>query len=100
MKRGGIWVTSRFGHERTWVVVGHEKVTATRPGVLVVPISDVLVSNLVRPTVSDAAGGNLGVANVPGIGEVNKAGFKAQVGMLAPTSVEYMNIALRAALDL
>jgi hypothetical protein len=37
---------------------------------------------------------------VPGVGEVAKDALKSRVGSLAPGSVESLNIALRAALDL
>lgn len=100
MKRGDVWIASRLGHERKVVVVGHDNVTASRDGVLVVPISDVLSSDLVSPMVSDADGTALGVAQIPRIGEVNKASLSSWAGALAPASVEIVDISLRAVLDL
>ena len=100
MKRGDVWIISRLGHERRVAVVGHDNVTATRGGVLVVPISDVLSPDLVSPGVADADGAALGVALIPRIGEVSKASLSSRAGVLAPGSVEIVDIALRAVLDL
>ncbi|MGX6607833.1 hypothetical protein ACWKSP_37765 [Micromonosporaceae bacterium Da 78-11] len=75
MKRGDIWIMSRLGHHRRVVVVGHEAVTATRAGVLVIPISDIVLPTMVMPLVSDEGGEDLGTAQIPNVGEVNKAYF-------------------------
>jgi hypothetical protein len=55
---------------------------------------------IVEPLVSDSAGGTLGVAQVPRVGEISKATLTVQAGALAPTSVEIVDMALRAALAL
>jgi mRNA-degrading endonuclease toxin of MazEF toxin-antitoxin module len=65
-----------------------------------VPLSDVRDPTLVEPLVTDSAGQVSGVAMVPGVGEVAKDALKSRIGSLAPASVESLNIALRAALDL
>lgn len=100
MKRGDVWIISRLGHERRVAVVGNDSVTATRGGVLIVPLSDVLSPDIVSPVVSDADGTALGVALVPRIGEVSKEYLSSWVGVLAPESAEIVDISLRAALDL
>lgn len=100
MKRGDVWVKSRLGHEYKVVVVGNDGLTATRPYVLVVPISDVTDPGLVQPVVADGDGSALGVAQIPRVGEVSKASLIKQSGVLAPASVEMVDIALRAALAL
>jgi len=100
VKRGDIWIVSRLGQDRKVAVVGHDKLTETRGGVLVVPISDVLSPDIVSPVVSDADGTALGVALIPRIGEVSKTSLSSPAGALAPESVEVVDVALRAALDL
>jgi mRNA-degrading endonuclease toxin of MazEF toxin-antitoxin module len=100
VKRGDVWVTSRFGHERKVVVVGDDGLTARRQWVLVVPISDVIGPGIVEPVVSDSTGSMLGVAQVPRVGEISKTTLTVRAGALAPTSVEIVDMALRAALAL
>ncbi|MCA2213661.1 type II toxin-antitoxin system PemK/MazF family toxin [Jidongwangia harbinensis] len=100
MKRGEIWTVTRAGHQRSVVIVGHDAVTAARNAVLAVPISDVQSPNLIQPALNDADGSAIGVALTAGVGEVTKSYLTARTGTLAGTSVESLNVALRAALDL
>ena len=100
MRCGEVWTASRFGHDRKVVIVGHDSITRQRKAVLVVPISDVMPAGMVEPTVSDSEGTILGVAQVPRVGEISKEGLTAHAGVLAPTSVEKINVALRLTLDL
>ena len=100
MKRGDVWTASRAGHDRLVIVVGHDALTSARVGVLVVPVSDVRAPTLIEPTVSDRDGSLLGTAMTPRVGEVDKGYLVAQRGELDAESIESLNIALRAALDL
>jgi mRNA-degrading endonuclease toxin of MazEF toxin-antitoxin module len=100
VKRGDVWIWCRFGHEHKVVVVGDDGLAAQRKGVLVVPISDVIGPGMVEPVVCDASGTPLGVAQVPRVGEVHKTSLTSQAGMLAPGSVEVVDMALRVALAL
>lgn len=100
MRRGDIWVSSRFGRDLKVLVVGNEGLTAVRPAVLVLPISDVMSPGMVEPVVADDEGTFLGVAQVPRVGEMNKMSLTSRAGALAPASVEIVDMALRAALDL
>ena len=100
MRRGEIWNATRAGHTRKVVIVGHEALTGMRDRVLVVPISDVHAASLIQPALADDDGHSVGVALTPGVGEIAKAYLTARAGSLAEASVESLDIALRAALDL
>jgi len=100
VRRGEIWTATRAGHDRRVVIVGHDALTETRDRVLVVPISDVRPASLIEPALADAEGQSVGVALTPGIGEITKAYLTSRTGSLAAASVESLDIALRAALDL
>jgi mRNA-degrading endonuclease toxin of MazEF toxin-antitoxin module len=100
MKRGDVWVFCGLGHQRKVVVVGDDGLTARRQAVLVVPISDVRGPSIVEPVVSDVSGKPLGVAQIPRVGEVNRRSLTTQSGVLAPASVEIVDMALRVALAL
>jgi hypothetical protein len=67
---------------------------------LVVPVSDVRGSSIVEPVVSDVSGKPPGVAQIPRVGEVSRRALTTQSGVLAPASVEIVDMALRVALAL
>jgi mRNA-degrading endonuclease toxin of MazEF toxin-antitoxin module len=100
VKRGEIWIASRAGSKRFVVIVGHNSVTEQRAGVLVVPLSDVRASTLIEPTVTDEDGDPVGIAMVPRIGEIDKAYLTERRGRLNPESLDALEIALRAVLDM
>ncbi|HCT76208.1 MAG TPA: hypothetical protein DGG94_13595 [Micromonosporaceae bacterium] len=100
MKRGEIWVAGRAGNKRLVVIVGHDALTEQRDGVLVVPLSDVRASTIIEPTVSDEDGSAVGIAMVPRIGEIDKSYLVERQGRLSPESIEALEIALRAVLDM
>lgn len=100
MRRGEVWTATRAGHDRLVVIVGHDALTAARDGVLVVPISDVRAATLIEPALAYADGAPVGVAMTPRVGEISKSYLTGLRGGLAPESVESLDIALRAALDL
>jgi mRNA-degrading endonuclease toxin of MazEF toxin-antitoxin module len=100
VKRGDVWISSRFGRDRKVVIVGLDRLTADRDRVIVVPISEAFAPDLVAPTVSMGDGETLGVAQIPYVGDVGKTSLTLRAGVLTPLSVESVNIGLRAALDL
>ena len=100
MRRGEIWTASRAGRDRLVVIVGHDALTEARAGVLVVPLSDVRASTLIEPAVSDRSGQPVGIAMTPRVGEVDKTYLVGHVGELHSDSIEALNVALRAVLDL
>jgi len=100
VKRGEIWTATRAGHERRVVIVGHDALTEARDSVLVVPISEVRSASLIEPALTDSAGQQVGVAMTPRVGEVTKSYLTAPAGALGSQSIESLDIALRAALDL
>jgi mRNA-degrading endonuclease toxin of MazEF toxin-antitoxin module len=100
VRRGEIWTASRAGSQRLVVIVGHDAVTAQRSGVLVVPLSDVRASTIIEPTVSDEDGKPVGIAMVPRIGEIDKNYMSERQGRLDTASIEALEIALRAVLDM
>jgi len=100
VRRGEIWTATRGGRERSVVIVGHDALTEARESVLVVPISDVRAATLIEPALADTDGRMVGVAMTPRVGETTKSYLTARSGALAPASVESLDIALRAALDL
>jgi hypothetical protein len=64
------------------------------------PISDIASPGIVEPMVADVDGSAIGVAQVPRVGEVSKTVLTKRAGVLAPVSVEIVDMALRAALAL
>jgi mRNA-degrading endonuclease toxin of MazEF toxin-antitoxin module len=100
VRRGEVWIATRAGHVRLVVVVGHDGLTDARGGVLVVPISDVRAATLIEPALTFTDGRPVGVAMTPQVGEIAKSYLSGAPGTLAPDSVESLDIALRAALDL
>jgi mRNA-degrading endonuclease toxin of MazEF toxin-antitoxin module len=100
VRRGEVWTVTRAGHERRVVIVGHDALTEARGGVLVVPISDVRAASLIEPALVDTAGRPVGVAMTPRVGEITKTYLTDRRAALDPASVESLDIALRAALDL
>jgi mRNA-degrading endonuclease toxin of MazEF toxin-antitoxin module len=100
VRRGEVWTATRAGHDRLVVVVGHDALTDARDGVLVVPISDVRAATLIEPALAFTDGQPVGVAMTPRVGEITKSYLSGMRGTLAPDSVESLDIALRAALDL
>jgi mRNA-degrading endonuclease toxin of MazEF toxin-antitoxin module len=99
-RRGDVWVAERATKARLVVVVGHDGVSATRSGVLVVPISDVRASTLIEPGVEDEEGHPVGVAMTARAGEVSKEYLTGRHGRLSAASLEALDIALRAIFDL
>jgi mRNA-degrading endonuclease toxin of MazEF toxin-antitoxin module len=100
VKRGEIWVWSRFGHEHKVLVVGEDGLTAQRQDVLVVPISDVLPPAVMMPHVVDLSGKPLGVATVARVGPVQKSSLTARAGVVGPEGAEIVDMNLRVALGL
>ena len=100
MRRGEVWTAIRAGHGRLVVIVGHDALTEARDGVLVVPISDVRAATLIEPAIADTDGNPLGVAMTPRVGEVARSYLTDRRTALGPGSLESLDIALRAALDL
>jgi mRNA-degrading endonuclease toxin of MazEF toxin-antitoxin module len=100
VNRGEIWTASRAGRDRLVVIVGHNSLTEARSAVLIVPISDVRASTLIEPSVTDEQGQPVGVAMTPRVGEIDKSYLVGSTGRLSPESLEALNIALRAVLDL
>jgi mRNA-degrading endonuclease toxin of MazEF toxin-antitoxin module len=100
VRRGEVWTATRAGHDRLVVIVGHDALTEARDGVLVVPISDVRAATLIEPALTYADGGPVGVAMTPRVGEIAKSYLTGVRGSLARESVENLDIALRAVLDL
>jgi mRNA-degrading endonuclease toxin of MazEF toxin-antitoxin module len=82
------------------VIVGHDAVLAGQPSVLVVPIYDAPPPTHVDPIVYDDGGSALGAVQTQRVGQVDRAALTSSVGRLAPASVEAVDIALRAVLDL
>ncbi|GAA2504177.1 type II toxin-antitoxin system PemK/MazF family toxin [Winogradskya humida] len=100
MRRGEIWVVSRLGSKRAVVIVGHDTLTADRDAVLTVPLSDVMPVRIAEPALRDSTGMSVGIARTPLLGQVMKDYLIERRGELAPASVENLDIALRAVLDL
>ena len=100
MKRGDVWISSRFGRDNKVVIVGLDRLTADSDRVLIVPISDVMASHLVTATVAISEGEVLGVAQIPYIGSIGKRNLTSKAGVLAPASIWSVDAALRTALDL
>jgi mRNA-degrading endonuclease toxin of MazEF toxin-antitoxin module len=100
VRRGEIWTATRAGHDRSVVIVGHDALTDSRDGVLVVPISDMRSATLIEPALSYDTGDPIGVAMTPRVGEISKSYLTTARGHLSPESVESLDIALRAVLDL
>ncbi len=102
MRRGQVWRVLVLGRsERTVVIVGHDALTDTRTDVLCVHIRDEpgetgsLVSVRVETPVA-------GYARAATVGPLSKSSFAPgeHLGDLAPSTLEQVDIALRAALDL
>lgn len=100
MIRGEIWIAKRAGGSRFVIIVGHDNVTAQRDGVITIPISDVRSPSLIEPAVFDEGGMLLGVALTPRLGEVDKTYLTERHGRLGESSLDSVDIALRAVLDL
>lgn len=100
MRRGEVWTASRAGRERLVIIVGHDALTEARDSVLVVPVSDVRVPTLIEPAVTAVDGAPVGIAMTPRVGEITKSYLTQRRTSLHSDSVEALNIALRAALDL
>lgn len=100
MKRGQVWIARRLGHDHLVVLVGHDQVTAARDYVLSVPLSDARPASLTEPTVTTHDGAALGTAVTPRVGEIAKTYLVDQHATLAPASVDALDVALRAVLDL
>ena len=67
---------------------------------LVVPLSDVRASTLIEPDVRLEDGSPVGIAMTPRVGEISKDYLTELRGRLAPESLESLETALRAVLDL
>lgn len=100
MRRGEVWLRQRAGTQHLVVLVGHDKLTETRPTALVVPLSDVRASTLIEPNVRLDDGDAVGVAMTPRVGEISKDYLTERRGQLHPESLDALETALRAILDL
>ncbi|GAA1423055.1 type II toxin-antitoxin system PemK/MazF family toxin [Catellatospora coxensis] len=100
MKRGEVWLRERASSKNLVVLVGHDKLTETRPTALVVPLSDVRASTLIEPDVRLDDDSSIGVAMTPRVGEISKDYLTERRGALHVDSLEALETALRAVLDL
>jgi mRNA-degrading endonuclease toxin of MazEF toxin-antitoxin module len=100
VRRGEVWIRKRFGQDRKVVVIGADPFTARYSGVLVLPISDVFQPDLFEPTVTDASGDGLGVAQIRWLGSISKESLVDRAGVLTPASVEMLDMSPRVALSL
>ena len=98
MQRGEIWRVMVLGRsERTVVIVGHDRVTASRPDVLCVQVdtSGTFAADLVTvPIVS------IGAARAYTVGPLAKNAFVERLGTVDTATIGQLDIALRATLDL
>ncbi len=100
MRRGEVWLRQRAGAQHLVVLVGHDKLTETRATTLVVPLSDVRASTLIEPEVRLDDGTPAGVAMTPRVGEISKDYLTERRGQLHADSLDALETALRAILDL
>lgn len=100
MRRGEVWRVLVLGRvERTVVIVGHNALTDTRDDVLCVQLQDTpgMSASLVTARVDDPVAG---YARAASVGPLAKKNFVEPLGALDGESLEQLDIALRAALDL
>jgi mRNA-degrading endonuclease toxin of MazEF toxin-antitoxin module len=95
-----VWLRQRAGAQNLVVLVGHDKLTETRPNALVVPLSDVRASTLIEPDVRLEDGTPVGMAMTPRVGEIAKDYLAERKGRLHADSLDALETALRAVLDL
>jgi mRNA-degrading endonuclease toxin of MazEF toxin-antitoxin module len=98
MRRGEIWRVLVLGRsERTVVVVGHDRVTAGRPDVLCVQVdtSKTFGADLVTVELD-----GVGAARAYTVGPLSKASFVERLDTVDAATLEQLDIALRATLDL
>ena len=100
MRRGEVWRVLVLGRvERTVVIVGHNALTDTRDDVLCVQVQDTpgMTASLVTVRVDDPV---VGYARGASVGPLAKKNFTERLGLLGEGTLEQLDIALRAALDL
>lgn len=98
MRRGEIWRVLVLGRStRTVVVVGHNQVTAGRPDVLCVQVdtTGTATADLVTVLIPD-----IGAARSVTVGPLSKSAFVDRLGVVDTATMEQLDIALRAVLDL
>ena len=100
MRRGEVWRVLVLGRsERTVVIVGHDALTDTHGEVLCVHVRESaaeagsLVSVRLESPVS-------GFARAATVGPLRKSTFTERLGAIDAATMEQVDIALRAALDL
>jgi mRNA-degrading endonuclease toxin of MazEF toxin-antitoxin module len=96
--RGEVWRVLVLGRsERTVVVVGHDRVTAGRPDVLCVQVdtSGTFGADLVTVELA-----GIGAARAVTVGPLSKTSFAERLDAVDPATLEQLDIALRATLDL
>jgi mRNA-degrading endonuclease toxin of MazEF toxin-antitoxin module len=98
MQRGEIWRVLILGRsERTVLIVGHDRVTAGRPDVLCVQVdtSGTFTADLVTVPIA-----GVGAARAYTVGPISKTAFVESLAVADPATMEQIDIALRATLDL
>ncbi|WP_405133968.1 hypothetical protein [Nocardia sp. NBC_01388] len=99
MRRGELWRVLVLGRvERIVLIVGHDTVTESRTDILCVQVQDFagkesLLSVRVSAPVS-------GFARAVTVGPIPKTSFVEQLGVLDDVTMEQVDTALRATLDL
>lgn len=100
MRRGEVWRVLVLGRrERIVVIVGHDQVTAARDDVLCVQLDQTpgLTGSLLAVPVEKPVAG---FARAVTVGPLSKPSFVERLGELDPATLEQLDIALRAAMDL
>lgn len=98
MRRGEVWRVLVLGRsERTVVIVGHDRVTAARPDVLCVQVdtTGTYTADLVTVPIE-----GVGVARSYTVGPISKPAFVETIATVDSATMEQIDIALRATLDL
>jgi len=98
--RGEVWRVLVLGRrERTVVIVGQDQITAARDDVLCVQVdqSPGLTGSLLAVQVSEPLAG---YARAVTVGPLSKPSFIERLGSLDATTLDQLDVALRAALDL
>jgi mRNA-degrading endonuclease toxin of MazEF toxin-antitoxin module len=100
VRRGEVWRVLLLGkRERHVVIVGHDQVTAARGDVLCVQLDQTpgLTASLLAVPVR---GPVAGYARAVTVGPIFKSLFSKRLGEVGADTMEEIDIALRAALDL
>jgi mRNA-degrading endonuclease toxin of MazEF toxin-antitoxin module len=98
MQRGEIWRVLVLGRsERTVLIVGHDRVTAGRPDVLCVQVD---TSGTYRADLVTVPIEGVGSARAYTVGPISKTSFVESIAVADADTMEQIDIALRATLDL